>query len=741
MSTMLAAAGAVIVDSDVLAREVVEPGTPALDAIVERFGSEVLDESGGLNRPALGSVVFADHVARADLEAIVHPAIRQRATQLAASASASDVVIQVIPLLYEKGLAADFDTVIVVDASESTQRLRLSEREGLTDDEITARLAAQTSREQRLAGADHVIHNDGSLEDLEQQVNRLWRSLRPSATKFLPVPELSATLERYLTSVGPLVDEPTLAATAVKVATFAAVDGPRLQEALLDFAGRRNASGRSWLSQAWLDGYLDTREPLPVSSNVGFQIRVDSERTGVPRAAELLRRFAAVHLAHLRGDLAPPVSPRGEPLCEQQWRFLAGGVRHPQPVRDAVLAGPLNVAEREIGLLWRGELFALRISNREGQLVGQPSLRDAIAELVSRPVSTEPDFTDVSYLGSEAASRQLNELLADPRNQRVYERLTNMLFVANLVGEASDDEGHQWRTTFAPRQAWAYKPVTYQIGLADDYLAMHVEHSIVDGATIKAVVAEAQQMTLPESNSDAPVEIEPVSWLMSPTQRAELNVEHGQYRAVADAHAVKIVHVPFAEPAERVSHDALEQWLLLTAQLAVFETVRSTYEAVDMREFQAGRTECLRPITPEAVALAENLLRGTATMELVRQAGRAHRDLVVACKTGKAIDRHLFGLRMMADGQLPELFTDESYRRLTTDFLSTTSLGDAEQIVRFNFAPTSAGGIGVNYTHVEGGYEFCLSYRTDQRPRIDDFVIAIREAAVSLSGVFESAVL
>lgn len=738
VSKKLAELGAVIVDSDVLAREVVEPGTPALAEIVQRFGSGILDASGRLDRPALGAVVFADPEARADLEAIVHPAIRQRATQLAASAPADAMVIQVIPLLFEKNLAADFDTVIVVDASVDTQRRRLGDREGLTRDEVEARLAAQATRTQRLAGADHVIHNDGSLDALESQVARLWRSLRPAAAKFLPVPELTQTLERYLRSVGPLLDEAARATTASAVAEFAASDGPALQSALLDFATQENAAGRSWLSEAWLDAYLDTRDPLPLSSNVGFQIRVDSERTGVARAAELLLRFAAVHLAHLSGALAPPVSPRGEPICEQQWRFLAGGVRHPQPVRDGIHPGPLHTTGREIGVLWRGSLFALPVTDAAGRIVREADVAAALDELTRSPVPDEGTFADLSYLGSQRAAMLLSELLVDPHNQQVYDRLTDLLFVVNLVDVGDDDEGHLRRTTFAPGQAWVYKPVTYQIGLRDDYLAMHVEHSIVDGATIKAVVAEAQQTAVPETESAFAAGLEPLRWCASSPQQAELSSSLGQYRAEADAHRIRLLRVPFGEPNERISHDAVQQWLLLVAQLASSGTVRSVYEAVDMREFQAGRTECLRPVTPEAVTLARHLLLGDATMDHVRDANRAHRDQVVACKTGQGVDRHLFGLALMARGGRPALFTDEGYQRLTTDFLSTTSVGDSEQIVRFGFAPTSAGGIGVNYTHVEDGYEFCLSYRADECPRIEEFVAQIQAAAEAMGQVLAS---
>ncbi len=177
VADLLAERGAVIIDSDVLAREVVAPGTPGLDAVEQRFGPGVIAEDGSLDRAALGRIVFADPDARSDLENITHPAIRERSDWLRAHAPEGAVVIEVIPLLLEAGLAGRFDTVIVVDADEATQVRRLMARNGLSRDEAQQRLDAQASRERRLAAADHVIDNSGDLDDLRRRVGVLWGEL------------------------------------------------------------------------------------------------------------------------------------------------------------------------------------------------------------------------------------------------------------------------------------------------------------------------------------------------------------------------------------------------------------------------------------------------------------------------------------------------------------------------------------------------------------------------------------
>lgn len=172
-----AALGATIVDSDVLAREVVEPGTPGLERIVERFGEGIVQPDGSLNRAALGRIIFADEQARADLNAIVHPLVREAATRREETAPEGARVIQVIPLLVETGLHAGFDRIIVVDVPIETQLERLGERNGLSEEDALARIHAQAPRDERIAVASHVIDNSGTREETRSRVGEVWEEI------------------------------------------------------------------------------------------------------------------------------------------------------------------------------------------------------------------------------------------------------------------------------------------------------------------------------------------------------------------------------------------------------------------------------------------------------------------------------------------------------------------------------------------------------------------------------------
>lgn len=177
VSARLAERGAVVIDADRIAREVVEPGTPALAAVVAEFGEDVLLPSGGLDREKVGSIVFADKDRLAALNAIVHPLVGERMQALMDAAPADAVVVYDVPLLVENDLAGMYDAVVVVDAPEETQVARLTSRRGMTEADARARMAHQATREQRRAAATHLIDNSGTLDDLKAQVDALWEKL------------------------------------------------------------------------------------------------------------------------------------------------------------------------------------------------------------------------------------------------------------------------------------------------------------------------------------------------------------------------------------------------------------------------------------------------------------------------------------------------------------------------------------------------------------------------------------
>lgn len=555
--------------------------------------------------------------------------------------------------------------------------------------------------------------------------------------KRLPVPPLRQSLDRYLAAVAPLSTPEQRLRAAQLVEDFAETDGRACQAELMCWAHRENTAGRSWLSQAWLSQYLSNRAPLPLTSSVGFRIVLPCAGTGASRAADVIHRVADVHLSYLRDELDGEVNARGDAMDMSQWRVLAGGMRHPQRGMDDVREGRPGAASREIGVVWQGRLVMMPVSDEAGRPFSRTVFADAVQRLHELSPLGEDTFTHPSYLGSDRAAAYLDAFLEHPGNREVYDRLVHAVFVVNLTDTPANEQDHQQRVTFAPGQAWAYKPLTYQVSLVDDYVGVHVEHSVVDGATLKSMVALMQDVEPTDGDGPA-IPLQPLAWSMSDDLSTRLARDMAWYRRQAEALRVRIVRCPVPVPPDlpfRVSHDALQQLSLLYAQLTAYTTVRSTYEAVDMREYQAGRTECLRPVTSDAVALIRALLAGEATVDHLHAGLAAHREQVISCKSGQGFDRHMLGLRLTAPhlGVDASLFEDATYAHLTRDFLSTTSVGDAAQVRRFSFAPSSVGGFGVNYTVVDDTHEFCVTYNVADVERPDDFIRALG-AGVSALG-------
>jgi dephospho-CoA kinase len=177
VSRRLVSLGAVLVDADAVAREVLQPGTPGLAAVVEEFGTDILRPDGALDRDRLGAIVFADDARRGRLNAIVHPLVGTRMQELVEDAPADAIVVYDVPLLAENALADLYDLVVVVDAPVEEQVRRLTELRGMTEEAARARIAAQATRERRRTVADRLIDNSGSLEDLTARVDALWAEL------------------------------------------------------------------------------------------------------------------------------------------------------------------------------------------------------------------------------------------------------------------------------------------------------------------------------------------------------------------------------------------------------------------------------------------------------------------------------------------------------------------------------------------------------------------------------------
>ncbi|MDO5633404.1 MAG: choline/carnitine O-acyltransferase [Micrococcus sp.] len=636
----------------------------------------------------------------------------------------------------------------------------------------------------------------------------------------LPVPDLDATFARLQSMVAGIA--PDDAATAERVAERirAAREGsvPGRQRALEALAESGERAGESWASAAWVAEYFAGRDPLALSTSVVFELNLPDGG-----AADLLYRAATVHLAQVRGESGPEENPRGAVLDPRQWTRLAGGLRHPGMPEDEFWGPrETGAAGREAGIIHAGRLYAVPVADEHGRPVAREQLAEAVGWVLTdagpvevpeggaaeREVSesgasssvagAEPElaFTALSALGSGRLAELLPGVVADVENAAVYQRLQDLLFTVTLIPpgqDGQDDPAARLQESLtAVDEVWAYKPFSYLHHLGAGLSALHLEHSTIDGATAAAVVTRMQAAEVPSvevtgdvtgaasgaasSSTEALTTLVPgprtehasvvaperVSWTLTP-QQAE-SVQEGLAAVEKQAERLRVRRVrtvlPDATGLDRkVSLDAVQQFVLALAQQLAFGRVRGTYESVDLREYLAGRTECVRPVTPELVALiglltggeaggageasAEDSAQDAALRAALDAALEAHRGWIKACKAGAGVDRHLWGLALAGSGAegggedaYGELLADPAVRAARHDFLSTTSLGGADVFVRYAFVPTVAEGFGVNYTPGEEHLEFCVSFWADTAEQPEAFLAALPEAARILDETF-----
>lgn len=565
------------------------------------------------------------------------------------------------------------------------------------------------------------------------------RDLKP-----LEVPFLDGTLDAYQHALAAVLDGPELEHALAVVEKFLTGAGPKLDAALRERAETRAAHGTNWLHDEWYSGYLTVREPLTLSTNVAFQLALPLESSpsghvpaGLDRAVEFIRRVATVHLQVASGNIPEDVDARGNRITLNQWFVYAVSTRLPLGDEDQILRSRLDAKNREIGVFINGRLFAVPLTDSAGALVSAEALRAALEAI--QATATEPaaiDFNAPSLLGSGVLEDLLPNMLEQGGNHLVYDRLGDMLFTVELLNDRGETDAQRMRgATFTPRGAWVYKPLSYQVSLHDDWTAVNVEHSCIDGATLLTAMQRIQTTEVPAEASTELIQLEAeeLVWALDEGTAAEIRTHANAYAERASKFTVQIITAPHRPPADmpfKFSRDAAAQLTMTIAQQLTYGRIRAVYEAVDMREYRAGRTECLRAATPEATAFAQKLVAGTATHDDLLAAANAHRSWVKRCKSGNGFDRHI---QMMAtiDASDP-FFTDDAVLAVRRDFLATTSVGGPQQIVRYSFAPTVPEGFGISYTPLPEATEFCVSWNMDTAEKPEEFTANLVKAAEML---------
>ncbi|KPN70938.1 choline/carnitine O-acyltransferase [Neisseria sp. 83E34] len=543
-----------------------------------------------------------------------------------------------------------------------------------------------------------------------------------SQTPRLPVPDLAETCERYLKQVRPLLSDEAYEKTAATTRYFKSRKGKELQAALQQFADEAETS---WLIDAWLESYLRIRTPLPLASNVGFAIKTQGKDL-----AEWASALAAVCADYYHQRIPVPETPQGTPVCMAQWAILQGASRIPQKDVDGYHFSPKG--SRHIGVIHNGFYYRIAALDEQFEAYHPETFRQAFEHILADTVQNSYPIAVPCYLGGNEAARVYQILHQQEDNACLLEHIEEDLFHISISNEDLDADSDLARTTFQPQQnVWCYKPTTYCYNTATKRLFLHCEHTWEDGGALKGIVTlAAGKLASPGGKKTHPA-IHRYEWQLDAALQKNWPKWQQNYAKQANQMRVASTVVPFngLRIPKGISQDALMQFLLQYAQLTTYGCIRNTYEAVDVSHFQSGRTECVRPVSEESLAFVSTLLQDNPSQEALNAALVEHKARIKASKLGLGANRHLLGLQLMVPkvcGRNPVFFKDEGYQTFTTDFLSTSTVGDDSIVVNFAFAPTSRGGLGINYTVTPEGWLFTISHTENQQQEVGVFLEALK---------------
>lgn len=546
----------------------------------------------------------------------------------------------------------------------------------------------------------------------------------------LPIPDLNETCERYLKQVRPLLTNEEYKKTVAATRYFKSArgKGPELQAALQKFD---NKAEKSWLIDAWLESYLKIRTPLPLTSNVGFTVQTFDKGL-----AEWTAALASVCADYRHNRIPTPKTPQDTPVCMEQWKILQGACRVPCRGTDRYHFAPQG--GRHIGILHNGFYYRITALDEQFEAYHPDTFKQAFGQILTDSDKNPFPVAVPCYLGGDETAAVYEALRSEADNAELVKYIENDLFHISINQEDLDADADLTLATFVPQQnVWCYKPTTYCYNTVTRRLFLHCEHAWEDGGALKGIVVRAaEHLNKPAGKTIQPA-VNRYQWQLDETLQQNWAQWQKNYAARAAKMSVLSITVPFNgyKIPEGISQDALMQFLLQYAQLSTYGDVRNTYEAVDVSHFQSGRTECVRPISDESLAFVTGLLREQPNKEALSAALAEHKARIKTAKQGLGANRHLLGLQLMVPevcSRVPTFFRNEGYKIFTTDFLSTSTLGDDTNTLNFAFAPTSAGGLGINYTITCEGWLFTVSHLSSQKQEAGIFLESVKQGGERL---------
>lgn len=541
----------------------------------------------------------------------------------------------------------------------------------------------------------------------------------------LPIPALNDTKEKLLEWLAPILTEEVFATSKEKIDEFFATNGAgeKLQRKLQ--AWDRDLEG-SWLKPLWDDVYLMHRNSLPISSNFNVLLESIGENINLAEATAKIGILTANYYHDIIDEKIEPETMRGQPLDMSQYKNFFRSVRIPQTERDDFYIAPYSKANNYLVVLYRNHLLKVTITDDTGKQYDSVAITKNVEAAMDQVKETALNGTIFTAADREKAAEVYTLLQESTHNKELLDMIADALLIVS-IDETSQTSVEAIRSLMTETEN-KYFDKTVQIMLTKHgEIGFNMEHATIDGTSISSFIAYISKNLRTEvayEGEKAAPEVTISKWDLSDTMQAALQELAEVYTPLKEDIALLFEEfTDFGAAAIKGMKLSPDGFFHMALQLAYYRTYGkfdSVYEPVAVRTFKEGRTECARATSLEKSDLVRAIEAGQATNEelyaLMEKASAAHADRLGQAQNGLGVERHLFGLEEMyhrfkdeldIDG-LPALFTDQGYKKLRHDALSTSGMVYRNAIARM-FAPTVSDGHGVAYIMTEDAITISIS--------------------------------
>ncbi|WBW97468.1 choline/carnitine O-acyltransferase [Oceanirhabdus sp. W0125-5] len=578
----------------------------------------------------------------------------------------------------------------------------------------------------------------------------------------LPVPDLIETGEKFLQWIKPLVSEEQFGKSKEVLKDFLSSNnstGLILQKRLIKW---NEETEGSWLKPFWDDMYLEYRDPIVINMSYFFKLKIEhlKSKYSMPQIAGIITFELGKIYEEVANETLKPEKIKDTPLCMDQYKNILKATRIAKEKRDEYKIGDFNNKKQYIVILFKGNIYKLDISNEDGELIPSNKITNSIQNLINSNFSKEGNNIGIITTASrDECSKIYREIKASKLNEENLSIIEDAIF-AICIDEESKGLDETIRNLLCSDGRNRYFDKSCQLVMnLNGEIGFNLEHTAVDGSTwinilnrINNVLEKEdiikEDVTKEEITNNS--SIKKLDWEISCDIQETLNkLREEHLKNNQDCHIEILDFIDFGKKEIKklgASPDAFFHLALQLAQYRLFGTLRSTYEAVAVRTFNEGRTECTRPVNLKVLNFVKSFVDKKENYkvlnELMNDAFEAHINRIKDCQKGYGVERHLYGLLMMYKhfgeelgiNEVPAIFKDEAYLKLKHDFISTSGLG-AEFIEYFGFGPVVEDGFGVGYSIKNDRISLCVTSKTVNKENAEKLTCYIKESLIDLKEI------